>query len=86
MTAGFIRCGALAKLPNLQAAHHIHDKEMAQILTDPRNGPLFRKLIDLKANSSQAGAIAARMIMQARGASGGGPDSREPSEQVDQLR
>jgi hypothetical protein len=79
--------------------HVIHDwmgkwqlgsnmREMAQILTDPKSGPLLSKLIDLKGTSTagQAGAIAARLIMQARGASGGGPDSREPSEQVDQLR
>jgi hypothetical protein len=63
-------------------------REMAQILTDPRSGPLLSKLIDLKGASTanQAGAIAARLIMQARGASGGGSEPPEPSTQVDQLR
>jgi hypothetical protein len=59
-----------------QLGHNM--REMAQILTDPRSGPLSRKLIDLKADSSQAGAIAARMIMQARGVSGGSNSDNAP--------
>jgi hypothetical protein len=69
----------------LSGAHDIigkfqNMKGMASILTNPNAGPLLRKLIQLKAGSSQATAIAARLIMQARGAGSGGPDSREPSE------
>lgn len=39
-------------------------EQLAHILTDPRSGPLLRRLADLPRGSEQAGAAAARIILQ----------------------
>jgi hypothetical protein len=48
---------------------------LARIISDPRSGPLLERLAGLPRNSSQAGAIAARLILQGDAATA---KSRQP--------
>lgn len=51
------------KWANWQQGHNLI--ELAHIFTDPRSGPLLQRLADLPRQSREAGAAAARIILQA---------------------
>lgn len=51
------------RLAGWQQGHNL--ESLAHILTDPRSGPLLQQLADLPRRSREAGAAAARIILQA---------------------